>query len=229
MDFEEPEVIWIFGTPHYPRETIWWQAQMLFGNDDEPLYYEGDFEFGHYKDKRIQCVYHQHVAGLLTQAVRYAGLNRLPGKKVVLLTSVALPDITDRPETLLFDWEDFEVAGGLDKLPEVIATRERFEAESAKLTTESSREEVERVLGCSDRQANRVLVKLRGGPTPRVPFREQILSALADGEKRPIELAEIIGGHQRSILNVLKHLVDIGEVIKVRRGVYALPKSERLS
>ena len=224
VDFEEPEVIWILGTTHYSQNTIWRQAQTLFGNDDQPLYYEGDFESGHYKDERIQGVYQQHIVGMLTQAVRYAGLNRFPNKKVVLLTSVALPDITDRPETLLFDWEDFEVAGGLDKLPDVIATRERYEAESARLTADTSREEVERVLGCSDRQANRVLVKLRGGTTQRVSFREQILAALAEGEKRPIELTEIIGGHQRSVLNVLKHLVDIGEVEKVRRGVYKLPE-----
>ena len=51
--------------------------------------------------------------------------------------------ITDRPETLLFDWEDLKVAGGLDKLSEAIATRQRFERERDTLTAESSRKEVE--------------------------------------------------------------------------------------
>ena len=88
------------------------------------------------------------------------------------------------PKHSFFDWEDFEVAGGFDKLPEVIATRERFEAERANLTADSNREEVERVLGCSSRQANRILKKFRGGKPLRVPFREQILSLLSDGEKK---------------------------------------------
>ena len=106
-------------------------------------------------------------------------MNRSTGKKVVLMSSLEIPDITDRPETLLFDWEDFEVAGGLDKLAETIAIRQRFETERDTLTAESSRQEVERILACSSRQANRMLKKLRGGKPLRVPFREQILALLA--------------------------------------------------
>ena len=119
-----------------------------------------------YKDERIQNLHQQNIVGLLTRIVGQAGLNRWTGKKVMLLTNWRLPDITDRPETLLFDWEDFEIAGGLDKLPEVIAARQRFEADSANLTAKSSRQEVERVLGCSARKANRILKKLRGGQHP---------------------------------------------------------------
>ena len=48
---------------------------------------------------------------------------------MVLISSLEIPDITGRPETHLFDWEDFEVADGLDKLAETIAIRQRFEAE----------------------------------------------------------------------------------------------------
>ena len=36
------------------------------------------------------------------------------------------------------------------------------------------------------------------------------------------ELTTAIGGHPRTVLNVLKHLVDIGEIVKVRRAVYKL-------
>ena len=147
------------------------------------------------------------------------------GKKVVLMTSLELPNITNRPETLLFDWEDFEIAGGLNKLPGVIATRERFETEAANLTAESGRGEVERILGCSPRQANRMLKKLRGGKPLRVPFREQILSLLANGEKRTAELMASIDGHPKAIDNELRSLVDKGEVVRVRRGVYTLPST----
>ena len=223
--FEEAEVIWIVGTPHWPQSTIWRHAQMLFGNDEEPLYYGETSESDHYKDERIQRVYQQHVVGLLTRIIGQVGLNRWSGKKVVLMTSLALPNITDRSETLFFDWEDFEVAGGLDKLPEVIATRERFETEAANLTAESSREKVEQVLGCSGRQANRVLRKLRGGKPLRLPFREQILSLLANGEKRTAEFLTSINGHPKAIDNELRNLVDKGEIVRVRRGVYTLPST----
>ena len=227
VDFEAAEVIWIVGTPHWPQSTVWWQAQMLFGNDEEPLYYEGEVELGHYQDKRIQGIYHQNIVTLLTQIVRRAELSRWTNKKVVLLTSIALPNITDRPETRLFDWEDFEVAGGLAKLPEVIATRERFETERDNLTAESRREDVERILGCSARQANRMLQKLRGGNIPRVSLEAQILTLLTDGEKKASELVAAIGSSSQSVGNELKRLVDTGKIVKVRRGVYALPKGKK--
>ena len=223
MNLEKPDVVWIVGVPLWPQRTVWWQAQMLFGNEEEPLYYEEEMESGHYKDERIQGIHHQNVAGLLTRIVGYAGLSRWMGKKVVLLTSMELPDISDRPETLLFDWEDFEVAGGLDKLPEVIATRERFETEAAQLTAESSRAEVERVLGVSARTANRFLQKLRGG-IRRVSFQTQILTFLADGEKKASEIVVAVGSSSQSVGNELKRLVDIGKIVKVRRGVYRLPE-----
>ena len=225
-DFREAQVVWIVGTPQQAPNLVWRSAQILFGNDKEPLSYEEEeTDTLRYKDERIQSVYEQTVVRELTRTILRVGLNRWSGKKVVLISSLALPDITDRPETLLFDWEDFEVTGGLDKLPEVIATRQRFETERDNLITESSREKVEQVLGCSSRQANRVLQRLRGGRTLRVPFREQILTLLAaDGEKRTSEFVGAIEGHPKAIKNELKRLVDAGEIVKVRWGVYALPQ-----
>lgn len=101
---------------------------------------------------------------------------------------------------------------------------QRFEAERDNLTVESSRQEVERILGCSPRQANRVLQKMRGGK-PRVTFREQILVLLADGEKKTPELTETIQGHPKAINTELTRLVGLGEIVKVRRGVYRLPEA----
>jgi len=72
----------------------------------------------------------------------------------------------------------------LDKLPETIATRERFETERENLTAESGREKVEQVLGISRSQANRILMRFRGGKPLRVPLRDQIFSQLAKGEKK---------------------------------------------
>jgi hypothetical protein len=216
VDFEAADILWVIGAPYWQECTIWRQAQMVFGNEDNPLYYEG-------KDERIQSVYYQNIVGILTQIIGQAGLDRWRGKRVVLLASVPLPNITDRPETLLFDWEDFEVAGGLERLPEVVATRECFEAERARLTATSSRKEVERVLGCSSRTANRFLYKLRDGKFRPISFREQILFLLASGgERKTSEFVAFIDGSPQSIGNELKRLVDTGEIVKVRRGVYAL-------
>ncbi len=221
--FEAPQVLWIVGVPHWPQLTIWRQAQMLFGNDEKPLYYDEKIDPYHYEDERIQDVYQQNVAGLLTQIIGVAGLSRWTNKRVVLLTSMPLPDITDRRETLLFDWEDFEIAGGLHKLPEVIATREKFETDYANLTGESRREEVERILGCSSRTANRVLQKIRGGNIQRISIREQILFLLATGEKKTSLLVEAIDSSAQTIGNELKKLLDEGEIVRVRWGLYKLP------
>ena len=221
--FQEAQVIWIVGVPGMGARVILNRTQILFGNDEKPLSYEMEPELYRYKDERVHSVYEKEVTRIFTQIIKLAQLNRLPNKKIMLITGLRIPNITDRPETLLFDWADFDVAGDLDKLADVIATRQRFETERDNLTAESSRKEVERVLGCSTRQANRVLQRLRGGKT-RVTFREQVLELLADGEKKTPELVAAIQGHPKAINTELTRLVGIGEIVKVRQGVYKLPE-----
>ena len=220
--FQEAQVIWIVGMPEMGARAILNCTRILFGNDEEPLFYEMEPESYRYKDERVQSVYEKEVTRIFTEIIALAQLNRLGNKKVMLITGLRIPEITDRPETLLFDWADFDAAGGLDKLAEVIATRQRFETERDNLTSESSRKEVERILGYSTRQANRALQRMRGGKT-RVTFREQILALLADGEKTTPEFVAAIQGHPKAINTELTRLVNIGKIVKVRRGVYRLP------
>ena len=220
---EESQVVWVIGTPTPSENVIWRRSQILFGNDKEPLSYEKDTKSEQYIDERVQSVYEQGVIPKLSRIVHHTKLGEFSDKKVVLISSLVLPQITDRHETLLFDWEDFEIAGGLDKLPEVIATREEFEVERGNLTGESDREHVEHILGCSPRQANRILQKLRGGRPLRIPFKEQIITLLSDGDKRTAEFIEAIEGHPKAIKNELGRLVDTGDIVKVRWGVYTLP------
>ena len=223
--FQEAEVIWIVGIPEMGPRAILERTQILFGNDEESLSYETELASYCYKDERVQSVYEKDIVHIFTQAIELAQLNRLEtNKKVMLITGLRIPEITDRPETLLFDWEDLAVAGGLDKLSEAIATRQRFERERDNLTAKSSRKEVERVLGCSPRQASRVLQRLRGRKIVRAPLREQILALLADGEKKTPELTAAIKGHPKAINTKLTRLVNTGEIVKVRRGVYRLPE-----
>ena len=221
--FEAADVIWIVGTPVLQLGPIWQRAQIFFGNDEKPLCYERETKPYHYKDERIQSVYESAAVSMLTQAVELIQLNRRTGKKVILITGLELPGITDRPETVLFDWKDFEVADGLGKLAQTIATRQHFETEKASLTAESGRDKVQHVLGCSRVHANRVLRDLRSGNIPRVTFREQIFSLLADGEKKAAEMVVAIDGNPKAINHELARLANTGEIIKVRWGVYALP------
>lgn len=218
------DVIWVIGTPRRSTTAIWQRGQMLYGNADEPFSYETDVEFGTYKDPRLQSIYEEDAIYSLTEIIVKAELDLLPDRRIVLIAGVPLPNITNRPETAIFDWEDFEIAGGLDKLPEIIAIRERFEQERENLTADSSREEVQRVLGCSLRQANRVLQRLRGGNIPRKTFREQILSLLTDSEKKTAAITAAIDGHPEAIIRELTRLVEADEIVRVRRGVYALPE-----
>ena len=221
--FQEAQVIWIVGMPDIRPFVILERTRILFGNDEKPLSYEMEPESHRYKDERVQSVYEITVFRLFREIIELAQLNRFANKTVMLITSLRIPEITDRPETLLFDWEDLDVAGGLDKLADVIATRQHFETERDTLTSESSRKKVETVLGCSPRQANRVLQRLRGGKNARATFREQILALLADGEKKTPELVAAIQGHPKAINTELTRLVELGEIVKVRRGVYRLP------
>ena len=223
--FKEVDVIWIISTPEVGPCAVWSRAHILFGNDEIPLRYERDSETGYYKDERLQSVYEERVISILSQIIVYAGLDRFKDKKVVLLSSLELPNVTNRPEVLLFDWEDFEIAGGIDKLAETIRTRQRFETERENITAETSREEVERILGCSVRQANRLLQKMRGRNILRAPYRNEILSLLADGEKKTAELVAALEGTPQAINYALSRLVEKAEIVRVQRGVYTLPKS----
>ena len=225
VELEQADVMWIVGVPYAPPHLAWQQAQILFGDDAESLCYDLEINPYHHKDERIQRLCEQNIVGILTQIIRHAGLDRSSNKTLVLLTGMRLPDITDRPETLLFDWEDFEIAGSLDKLSETIATRQHFETERVNLTAASGREKVEQVLGISSSQANRVLMKIRGGKLRQTSLQDQILTFLSDGEKKTAELVTAVAGHPNAIKNELKRLVASGDIVKVRRSVYTLPLS----
>ena len=129
-EFEGADVIWLFGTPYWTPHLIWRNAKILFGDTTEPLDYSVLMNPYVFKDKRIQQLAEQYSLHALIGMLSYAGLPD-SGKTIVLKTALRVPGLTDAPETMLFDWEDFEIADGLDKLPETIARREAFEAEAA--------------------------------------------------------------------------------------------------
>ncbi|RKU25370.1 hypothetical protein C6497_16040 [Candidatus Poribacteria bacterium] len=224
---EESQVIWIAGCPEPPIGNVWLQAQTLYGNDSKPLLYDKDPDTGHYKDERLHRIYKQMIVNFIKTIINSAKLDQLENKTIIIITDVNIPHVTNRPETMLFDWEDFEIANDLNTLPETIAIRERFEAERDKLSAESTRETVERVLGCSQRQANRLLQKFRGGAPLRIPFRDQILDMLTEGDKKTAEFVKAIEGNPEAVKNELKRLVDRGEIVRIRRGIYSTPNTAK--
>ena len=128
-ELESADVIWIIGAPYWPPPQLWQQAQILFGDDAEPLCYDVELNPYRYEDERIQALCEQNVVGILTEIIGRIGLKRLSNKTVVLLTGMPLPSITDMPETLLFDWEDFEIAGGLEQIHVLLKDGEKTTAE----------------------------------------------------------------------------------------------------
>ncbi len=216
---QDADVFWIVGIPECGFPPLWLRAHLLFGADETPICYEHD-DSGYFVDKRLQTLYEFMVTNIITKHIQNFQIH-LPNKKVVILTALPIPGVTDRSETLLFDWADYEIAGNLNDLAETIRIREYFEAERNALTRTSKREDVERILGCSSRQANRVLMELRDGAPLRVPLRNQILISLTDGEKKTADLIKHVDGHPKSIINELIRLVKRKEIIRVRRGVYA--------
>ncbi len=220
--FEAADVLWIVGTPYWPPKFVWEQAKILFGNQAKPLNYNLTMNPYQFEDERIQGLYEQNAIGSLTQMIRIAGFNEASGKTLVLNTALRIPSVTDAPETELFDWEDFEIAGGLDELSKTIRIREDYEAEYANMDASWDRKRVEYLLGVSKSQANRILTRLRGSKLERIPFHVQILDLLSDGEKTTSEIVESIQGNPGAIKNELTHLVETGEIVRIRRGVYAL-------
>ena len=220
--FDAADVVWIVGTPYWHPKFVWEQAKILFGNQAKPLNYNLTMNPYQFEDQRIQGLYEQNAIGALTQIVRIAGFNAASGKTLVLNTALRIPSVTDARETELFDWEDFEIAGGLDALSKTIQIREKYEAEYANMDASWSRERVEYLHGVSKSQANRILMRLRGGKLERIPFHVQICELLSDGEKTTSEILEAIQGNPGSVKNELTHLIETGEIVRVRRGVYAL-------
>ena len=220
--FEDADVIWIIGTPYSPPHFIWRQAKILFGHQAEPLSYDLIMNPYNFEDERMQTLYEQTAVGVLTQIIGNIGFNEASDKTLILNTPLQMPYLTDAPETMLFDWEDLEIAGGLDQLSETIAQREAYQDEYAEMDASWSRERIEFLLGVSASQANRILKRLRGGLRARPLLEVQILNLLADGEKTTIELIDAIQGNPGSVKNALTKLVRQGEIVRVQQGVYDL-------
>ena len=124
--FDDVNDLWIMGLPEIEEHVLQHNAKMVFGADDEPLTWERS-ETREFVDVRVQSIYESIVLALVEQAVGRARLNRFRKKRVYLFTGVRIKSITDRKETLLFDFADCEIATSLSELKEVILKRQAEE------------------------------------------------------------------------------------------------------
>ena len=124
--FKEVKDYWIIGSPEVGLEIIKHTAKLIFGNREIPISFERDDD-KMYVDPDVQSVYEACVVALLQQAVGRARLNRIPDNRVFIFSGVHIPTVTDRAETLLFDFADCEIARSVDELEHWIRIRERDE------------------------------------------------------------------------------------------------------
>ena len=117
---QHADYIWVMFDPELDGKTIERYAKRFWGDDEEPLNF--DREDGEYLDDRVRQVWEGEVVGELVQAVGRARLNRKQGN-VIILTGLNIPSITDREETRLFDYVDWELDKNLTRMTRRIERR----------------------------------------------------------------------------------------------------------
>ena len=198
-EFQNVDVLWVVFAPEIPPYETEWRAKILFGNDDLTLDMSRDPVTGAFVDERMQQIYDAGVQAELIQAVGRARLNRLP-HTVVILSAHYLPGITNRPETYLFDEIDFEVAEGLERLPEVVQAREKAENDrDNNPSNDKSIADFQVDHGCSNRHARR-LWKSTGCEEEKIKF---ILKLQNEGFSLR-QIAEKVGMSKDSVDRTLK-------------------------
>ena len=131
------DVLFVVGTPEVPDSAIIKKAKLIFGGTEfatQPLdTTRSDRSLNNgcpYSEWRMQVAWRHAVLEIVIQAIGRARLNLYP-RTVVAITGIRVPTLTDREDTVLFDIQDWTVAGTLDKLPDE-ATRTATAREAQK-------------------------------------------------------------------------------------------------
>ena len=153
----DADVFWILFAPFLPPEEVKLLAKRIYGADSETLDYTRREE-GSYVDRRVQSICDAAVQNELIQAIGRARLVRRENVKVVILTGVYLKGITDRKETVLFDYEDYLIADSLDKLEDVVQKREFDIARIRQMHADgASKADIQEIFGLSYRRVDTIL------------------------------------------------------------------------
>ena len=181
LDFTENGLVfWILGCPEVDIDVLTEHAQIVYGNDTEPLNYERDPDTREYVDKRVQLCWHAEVVGLMQQAIGRARLNRLANTAIVF-SNILIPDFTGR--AIGFVPEDLQVADGLSNLTET--AQHRVEAENENPTGFQEKR--------ADRQAQRQQNKANKAEQKKTAF------DLYDSGISPTEISNRTGIPKRTL------------------------------
>ena len=152
------DIFYVAFAPFLPPKAVVLRAKLIYGADAEPPL---DFTRGNdgiYVDSRVQSIVDAAVQNELIQAIGRARLVRRNNVKVVILTGVFLKGITDREETVLFDYADYSIAGSLDKLEDIVQRRESDIARIQQLNANgTSKAAIRDMYGLSSRCVDTIL------------------------------------------------------------------------
>ena len=249
--FVNSSVFWLLFDPRLPPHEAALRAKMVFGREEEPLKYEYDQQKGHYVDERLQGIADHYAIEQLLQAIGRARLVRRTDVKVVIFCGRELPGISGRAATTLFNLKDFIIAGGLDKLKDQVKHRE---AQVTKLR-EAIRQYVKdgmsdnlicKTLGIHHMQLREIKAEVlppldseRMSQSSQLSNRNIIASCedVTKAIKRLIHSGltctkdicnRLNESHSQSpdaIRQRLARMVRAGELLRIRRGAYALPNA----
>ena len=197
----------ILGTPNVGQEALETACKLLMGMTDQPLDFTRNND-GTFNDPNVQTVTDAIVQDEMTQSVGRGGLVKNPSKAVIW-SSYDLPSITHRGQTILFDENDWELAGGnLDALPEIVAEREKTEKALAEAIEKGDVEQVADLKNVSKGHARKLTQE---------PRQKNTANKNAERDAMVIELHEQ-GKPQREI--VAKTGVSAGTVSRILKTMH---------
>ena len=233
--FADCDVFWILFDPRIPPHEVERRAKLIFGRDRIPLDYEYDKEAGVYKDERVQTIADSYAEAELIQATGRARLVRRSGVQVIVIAGRDIPGFSGREaETMLFDMNDWVAAGNLDNLEAAIKNRQNAAEKAEKmLQSGSSKRGAAKETNLSYRQVSRISERLsdaaaaanRDSISKRCThptLRESIKNALENGHQTTAEIVDRVNGSRTAIMDEIKELIDAGDIVRVKRRVYAL-------
>ena len=252
----ELDVLFVLGIPEIPQYDVEVAAKVMFGAtergatplDTTRLEIDAQPDGCPYIDFRMQRAWRLLVVESLLQPVGRGRLNLKP-RCVVALTAVRLPNLTDRKETVLFDLVDWEVAGSLDRLPQIAAEREK------KITSFKDRFEsgetvyaIAKDEGIQWKTVKRIVTPYRGDQVDNVlvkrdsrvtigenltKLQKDILSCFETASEKELKTGDIVKivGRARSKVTIgISKLVDRFYLERIKHGCYRLltPESRDL-
>ena len=236
------DVLFVVGTPEVPDSAVEKKGKLIFGGTEfatQPLDTTRSDRFLNdgcpHSDWRMQVAWRSAVLEIVNQAIGRARLNLYP-RTVVAITGIRIPTLTNREDTVLFDIQDWTIAGTLDRLPDEAARtatareaqKQRQNEIDQRLENGESQRSIANTEGitywdvrkvASARCSSTVLLARRAKAT-LVDKVQDYINKHPDGHTTRSIINTFSDYHPSSVKNALTELVASDKVIKVMRGMY---------